>query len=346
MSSKRRKRVLNFPPSFLLWSFMQHQEVIKKYVVIVSGATATGKSDFACKLAEELNGEIINADIGSFYTPLTIGTAKPDWRKEKHPHHLFDILDTPENFTVVQFRARVIELLEQIWQRGHVPIIVGGSAFYIKSLFFKQHDIVGTETWVQQMEEQNISSLNLWTQLHEVDPDRAAKIHPQDSYRLIRALAIFKATGQKPSEFEQIFDPIAPFYFITCARDRKELYNKIDGRVQEMLKLGWLQEVERLVGTDWQTFLYKKKLIGYDDLLLHQQYPDRATMGEVVAIISQKTRNYAKRQIIFLNKLQRDVVSALQTTHSVGSVEEINLTLCDVGLYIKGLSHRILQTLS
>lgn len=318
----------------------------KNFVVIISGATATGKSSFACQVADELGGEIINADIGSFYTPLTIGTAKPDWRAEKIPHHFFDILDNPENFTVVEFRKRVLDLIDQIWQRGRVPVIVGGSAFYIKALFFRQPDIVGDDVWVAKMEQENQSSLLLWQELHAIDPVRACKIHSQDQYRLIRALAIFKATGKLPSKFDSVFDPIAPFYFITCTRDRKELYERIDARVLEMLQTGWISEVEKLVGTSWESFLYKKKLIGYDDLLLHMKYPDKPSMDQVTAIIQQKTRNYAKRQVTFLSKLQKDITAALQNSHSVGIVEDINLTLCDVGLYIKGLSHRISQILS
>ena len=324
--------------------------LMKKYVILISGATASGKTDFAIKIAKKLSGEIINGDIGSFYTPLTIGTAKPDWKSSDIPHHLFDILDKPLNFTVVQFRQSLSGLINEIWQRGNVPIIVGGSAFYIKSFFFKQHEIEGAQELIQQMEEeldQGLIDCNaLWDKLLKIDPLRASQIHCNDAYRIIRAIAIFQVTGQKPSSFDQLFEPLAPFYFITCSRDRKELYQRINKRVQEMMEQGWIEEVEELRGTDWESFLISKKLIGYDDLLNFGIISNLQSIDSVVQIIAQKTRNYAKRQIIFLNKLQSEIAALIENGHCIGAAEEINLTLCDVGLYIKGLSNRILQTLS
>lgn len=323
---------------------------MKNYIIIISGATASGKSDLALNIAQEIGGEIINADIGSMYTPLTIGTAKPNWQSEKIPHHLFDILNQPENFTVTQFRERVKKLLQEIWDRGHVPIIAGGSAFYIKSLFYKQHEIPDSSEIVANLECQiaqgTIDSLELWQRLHQIDPVRAAKIHPHDTYRLIRALSIFETTGKNPSEFEQMFQPLAPFYFITCKRERQELYQRIDTRVHAMIDQGWLCEVQKLQNTEWEKFLINKKLIGYDDLLKYLQQKKQDNLSEVIALIQQKTRNYAKRQIIFLNKLETDLKKELDKGQIAGSVQDINLTYCDVGLYIKGLSNQILQTLS
>jgi tRNA dimethylallyltransferase len=300
---------------------------MKKYVVLITGATASGKSDFSIKVAQELNGEVINADIGSMYTPLTIGTAKPDWKNEPVAHHLFDILNTPQNFTVVQFRNRLIPLIDQILQKGKVPIVVGGSAFYIKAFFFKQHEILNSSVWVEKLEQQiqrgDIDNLELWQELNSIDPARAVKIHAHDTYRLIRAISIFKATGKNPSAFEQVFEPIAPFVLITCKRDRQELYQRIDDRVQVMMKNGWLQEVENLQNGEWEEFLLAKKLIGYDDLL---KYLKSGDVTQVISLIAQKTRNYAKRQIIFLNKLEKDVKRELQNGQFVGSVQDLNLT--------------------
>lgn len=309
-----------------------------KFIIVITGATATGKSAFSVDLAKAVRGEIINADIGSFYEPLTIGTAKPDWQYSEIAHHLFDELKEPVNFTVVQFRSRVMELCGDIWSRGNVPIVVGGSAFYIKALFYRQHNIEGTQDVVKELEQQvTISSEELWSQLNFVDPKRALLIDSHDRYRIIRALAIFKATGQKPSDFDQILEPIAPFYFINCVMARAELYERINTRVLVMLQMGWRHEVDSLRGTPWENFLQKKKMIGYDDLL------DAAPYGEVSSIIAQKTRNYAKRQITFLNKLVLQLKEATSSKLYVGSVGEINLTLCDVGLYINGLLKQILK---
>ncbi|MBP6892349.1 tRNA (adenosine(37)-N6)-dimethylallyltransferase MiaA [Candidatus Babeliales bacterium] len=323
---------------------------MKDFVVIISGATASGKSDLALKIAQEINGEIVNADIGSMYQPLIIGTAKPDWRSEKNIHHLFDIIDQPKNFTVTQFRDQVEKLIRKIWKRDHVPIIVGGSAFYIKALFYKQHEIPDSSKIVANLEQQialgMVNGLDLWQRLHQIDALRAKKIHPHDTYRLIRALAIFETTGKPPCEFEQIFQPLAPFYFIICKHERQKLYQRIDARVHTMIDQGWVQEVQKLQNTEWEKFLINKKLIGYDDLLKYLQQKKQENFFDVVSLIQQKTRNYAKRQIIFLNKLESDLKKELDKGQIVGSVQDINLTYCDVGLYIKGLSNRILQTLS
>ena len=326
-------------------------------VVLISGATATGKSSFALNLAQTISGEIINADIGSFYTPLTIGTAKPDWQADSMQqkegqsvvevrHHLFDILDQPESFTVVQFRQRLKTLFQEIWDRGHIPIVVGGSAFYIKSFFYMQHDIAGTDIWIEQLESSLLDSTALWSELREIDPLRAEQINVHDRYRLIRALAIFKATGKKPSLFAQKMEPLAPFHFIVCTRQRDELYQKINERVVTMMQSGWQKEVESLRNSPWEDFLMKKKLIGYNDLLAlgaQQGNTKTSNQGQVTTQIQQKTRNYAKRQIIFLNKLERELKNAIDSGDLVGQVDEICLTLCDVGLYINGLSEQILK---
>ena len=323
---------------------------MKNHIIVISGPTASGKSDLALNIAQEVHGEIINADIGSMYVPLSVGTAKPAWKSEIITHHLFDILDQPVNFTVVQFRALVQSLIQEIWSRGHVPIIVGGSAFYIKSLFFRQHEIADSSDIVARLEQQVaqglVDSLALWNKLCDIDFKRSRKIHYQDTYRIIRALAIFEVTGQKPSNFEQVFDPVSSFYFIICKRDRKDLYERIDARVHQMMNNGWLKEIAALQKTEWQNFLIAKKLIGYDDLLHYAQNEKQSDLSEVVATIQQKTRNYAKRQIIFLNKLEKDVKNHQKQSKISGFVDDINLTSCDVGLYIKGLSNRILQTLS
>lgn len=321
-------------------------------VVIISGATATGKSMLALELAKKISGEIVNADIGSFYTPLTIGTAKPDWKADSKQmvdgkeieikHHLFDILDQADNFTVVQFRERLKILFQEIWDRGNTPILVGGSAFYIKSFFYSQCDIPDTGKWTDQLEASTLSTSELWQELYEIDPDRARCILKGDSYRIIRALAIFKATGKKPSLFQQQTEPLAPFHFIVCTRKREELYKKIDDRVLQMLDGGWRKEVEKIRGTAWQDFLMKKKLIGYDDLLNFEDQ-EKPLSNEIIALIQQKTRNYAKRQIIFLNKLEKELKEAIDSGDLIGQVDEICLTLCDVGLYINGLSEQILK---
>lgn len=308
---------------------------MKRKIIIITGSTATGKSSFAIDLAQKISGEIINADVGSFYKPLTIGTAKPNWKNELMWHHLFDILRQPVDYTVMQFRQDVQKLCSEIWQRGRVPIVVGGSAFYIRSLFYKQPEIEVSQLYVQELEASLVPSQQLWNDLRSIDQQRAYRIDPHDRYRIIRALAIFQGTGKQPSYFQQTFDPLASFLFIECVAARDLLYDRIDKRVEEMIHAGWVNEVKKLQNTEWEPFLLRKKIIGYDDILKMVQKEQDPV--EVVAKIQQKTRNYAKRQITFLKKLKKELLAEVFPANIVGKVEQIDLTLCDVGLYISQL---------
>jgi tRNA dimethylallyltransferase len=267
------------------------------FFIVVAGPTAVGKTDFALELAQKYNGEIINADVGQFYTPLSIGTAKPDWRNLTIPHHLFDILSEPKDYTVHEYRKAVYNCMKAIWQRNRVPIIVGGSGFYLMSLYFPPQELPLVS---------KISGPVSWEALNAIDPVRAQEINPSDFYRIERALAIWYATGKKPSAIKPVFNPLAPSFFIVLDRDRQELYNRINRRVCQMLQAGWICEVQALMGTDWIPFLERKKLIGYPEIIafLKEQQTD-INYQTLVAQIQQKTRNYAKRQLTFFAMLQK-----------------------------------------
>ena len=199
-----------------------------------------------------------------------------------------------------------------------------------------------TAELVQSLESQSVSEL--WKQLNLIDPARAEKIDKNDHYRLVRALAIWHTQGQKPSEFIPVFEPLSPFHFITLTRDREQLYTMINQRVEIMMQSGWLAEVSQLAqDQQWHDFLLKKKMIGYDLLLNHlESDPHNQDLKKTVDLIAQFTRNYAKRQITFLNKLQINVQKSMQLHQKHESwpyrIEECNLTLYDLSLYIKQLS--------
>ena len=304
---------------------------MKKFIVVITGATATGKSELAEKLASLMGGEIINADIGSWYTPLNIGTAKPDLQKITVPHHLFNILDTPQQFTIVEFRARVTKLIQEIWARGKIPVIVGGSAFYVKALWYKAQDSGASSEITDEIMESTISTQDLWQQLLGIDPARAAKIDKNDRYRIVRALGIYQSTGQKPSAFEPLYDPIAPIFAIFVTRDRQELYDRINQRTEMMLREGWIDEVTKLMGTAWEPFLIDKKIIGYDDIIQYLKSEKSSDEYQrLLSIIQQKTRNYAKRQVTFLSKLQKDVEHDQVKSNLKTFTQEIDVTSSDV----------------
>ena len=179
------------------------------FCILVSGPTGVGKTAFVDILAQELPAEIVNGDMGQLYTPITIGTAKPDWKRSAIPHHMFDQINQPEPFTVIAFRQAVAATCADIWKRNKIPIIVGGSGYYLTSLFFPpaQHDqIIQKHT--------HNPDQDLWQQLHDIDPVRAKEIDPSDSYRIERALDIWYSTGIKPSVYVPVYDPIFKSYQI------------------------------------------------------------------------------------------------------------------------------------
>lgn len=310
---------------------------MNQHLVIITGPTGVGKTDLALRIAHMIPSEIVNADVGQCYTPLTIGTAKPDWREHPVPHHLFDVYDEPRNFTVWEFREKLLAVVAGIFQRQRLPIIVGGSVFYIRSLFFPPEEsaVAGDDI---------ADAPDLWEQLSAVDPVRAQKIHKHDTYRIKRALAIWHRTGRAPSSFAPVYNPPHSFTCLIVMREREDLYARINERVGTMIERGWIEEVKGLVGTAWEGFLKRKKIIGYE-VIIDYLKQGRGDWDGLIARVQQRTRNYAKRQIIFLRALERDLRAALARegeAHSVdGDVETVNLTLADVDLYIKQLSEKI-----
>lgn len=270
-------------------------------LIIIYGPTGVGKTEYALSLGQDLNIEIINGDVGQFYEPLAIGTAKPDWKKEPVPHHLFDVLQNPEDCTVVRYRELVLEKVKKVWARKAIPVIVGGSGFYIKSLFF-----VPKTEHCNQEESFDETTEELWKKLKKRDPKRAESIYQQDRYRIERALTLLNK-GTKPSECVPKYHPIdADVLLCFLNRPRTELYDRINQRTQVMFKQGWLEEVELLMNTSWKSFLVRKKLIGYNDIIDFLQ-GDRTDQEKefLYSSIQKKTRNYAKRQLTFWRMLEK-----------------------------------------
>lgn len=322
-------------------------KVLKQpFVLIIFGPTAVGKTEAAIEIAQRVPAEIINMDMGQFYTPLTIGTAKPDWHNEPTPHHLFDIINDPHDITVSQYRALVQDLIHYIWSRGSLPILVGGSGFYLKSLFFPPRDQEKLSD-VASDEVEDIPRDELWQRLHAIDPNRAQSIHPHDVYRLKRALSIWLSSNQLPSELKPVFDPIAPFHITCFTRERSELYGRINERVNVMMQEGWLNEVKKIHDTPWEQYLLAKKIIGYD-ILLNFLASDQSEENyeQAISLIQQKTRNYAKRQLTFWRMLERELHKEI-TLHKnlgklTGTVESVDLTLYSLDLYISELLQKLI----
>jgi len=313
-------------------------------IIFVYGPTAVGKSQFAESLAQKVPAEIVNMDSAQCYTELKIGTAKPNWQASETPHHLFDIIDAPVYTSVTEYRERALAAIAEIRKKGKVPIFVGGSGFYLMSLLFPP---------VLDQFVSNYSGDGTWQELNRIDPDRAANIHPNDQYRIDRALDIWHAIGVKPSEYTPQFDAPGDFSIFFLTRDRQELRDRIEQRVDLMLQEGLVQEVASL-SPEWHNFLKKKKFIGYPQVLYYLEGSQTAQDYQKMRVdIINKTAAYAKRQWTFwrmlkgkiddLNYLKKGVHGEVPP-HFDAAV--INLTLSDLDLYIKQLSERLLGTIN
>lgn len=275
----------------------------KPFVVIITGPTASGKTGFSYDLARQLPIEIINADAGQFYVPLTIGTAKPDWQNKKTPAHLFDISQTPDDITVHQYQSMVIKTAIEITKRGSIPCLVGGSLFYLKSLLFPTPELPDPTPRAWELVT-SIPPEKQWHFLNSIDPARAAAIHPNDPYRLERSLLIWFTTNKLPSSFQPTFNPLINVLFAAITPPKELLHKRINKRTVEMISNeGWVEEAERLMETPWKPFLERKGLIGYRELFKWLSSNRKAPLQGVISTIQQETRRYAKRQMTFINGL-------------------------------------------
>ncbi len=272
-------------------------------IICISGPTASGKTALAEKLALHLDAEIINADMGQFYTALSIGTAKPDYKATPFKQHLFDICDEPVDYDVMRYRTFVLETIKEIQGRHKRVIIVGGSLFYIKSLFFPPHEGIEEKKMIPdevlQMLKQEPTEV-LWQKLFTIDYNRASVIHQNDRYRIERALELFYMFGKKPSFYKPSFKaPFNPF-FIWVDVDKFQLAQRITQRIDLMLKAGWIEEVEMYNSDAWYAFYERKGLIGYQSIADWIRRGKKASeFGALKEILIQSTCLYAKRQKTF-----------------------------------------------
>lgn len=311
-------------------------------MLIIYGPTGVGKTDLALTIAEKTPAEIINMDVGQFYAPLSIGTAKPDYQNSTVPHHLFDIITEPVNYTINEYRTIVYKTIQDVLSRGKLPILVGGSGFYLHSLLFPPQKIIEHQN-IYHLYPSTEKSDQLWHKLYAIDPQRAVNIDKNDEYRIRRALSIWHTTGTLPSSYTQKYYPEADYLLIFVERDRQELKERINQRVKQMLQFGWIEESEKLLNTPWQQFIEKKNLIGYPEIFdyISNGYK-KEYFSQMVDEISAQTRQYAKRQFTFWRKLEREIKKETgYTGMAIGCLETVNLTNVEVCLYSNELLERL-----
>lgn len=269
-------------------------------IIALVGPTASGKTDIAINLAKHLDGEIISADSRLVYRDFNIGTAKPTVEEMSEiPHHLVDVADPCENFTVNIYSNEAGKVIEDILSRGKVPIIAGGTGFYVKALLEGLNiPEVSPDTEFREKMRQFVE-LNgrqaLHDKLKEIDPVTAEKLYINDSFRIIRALEVIKHTGKLMSEVQTMSEPKYDIVYAGLnAEDREFLYDRINRRVDIMLEQGLIEEVENLINK-WGKTVSILKTLGYKEVC---DYLDGTqSKDEAVELIKKNTRNFAKRQL-------------------------------------------------
>lgn len=282
----------------------------KKRVIIIAGPTGCGKTAFALKLAKEIGGEIISADSIQVYRGMDIGTAKPSKdEREQVPHHLLDIRDINDSFNVVDFYYEARHCCQQIFERQSVPIIVGGSGFYLHALMYGPPSGPPSVPEVRKTLEEEFEMVGpkaMYERLRQLDPDYAATINRHDKQKIVRALEIITLTGKKVSRFSwtsrvkpQGFD----FHCWFLHRPKENLYRRIEKRCDAMLAAGFLDEVRKLDAVGLRDNPSAAQAIGYRqalDFLTTQQTSE--DYKRFVESFKQASRNYAKRQITWFRK--------------------------------------------
>ena len=286
---------------------------MKQPLIVLTGPTAAGKTKLSVELAKAIDGEIISADSMQVYRYMDIGSAKirPE-EMEGIPHHLIDILEPEEEFNVVRFQTLAKEALAQIYRRNRIPIVAGGTGFYIQALLY---DVDFTENENKPEVRSKLEAFArqkgpeaLHQMLKEVDPEGAKQIHANNVKRVIRALEYYRLTGERISEHNEVQQkkesPYNMAYFV-LNDSREHLYQRIDDRVDAMMERGLLEEVKALKSMGVSREMVSMQGLGYKELL---SYLDgEISLVEAVRILKRDTRHFAKRQLTWFRR-ERDVV--------------------------------------
>ena len=271
-------------------------------LIVICGPTASGKTALSIRLAQTLNGEVVSADSMQIYRGMDIGTAKPDDEEMAGiPHHMLSVCDPGEEYSVSRYAQEADACVQDILARGKTPILCGGTGLYLNALVagtgFQPQS--GDPALRQQLGEQwEADPAALWARLTAVDPESAAKLHPNDKKRVTRALEVWELTGETISAHNRRTQSVPPRYDSVWiglkTEPRQILYDRIDRRVDRMLEQGLLAETRALLEAGKLTGT-AAQAIGYKELLDH--FRGTMSLEQAADLIRQKSRNYAKRQL-------------------------------------------------
>ncbi|SHF04165.1 tRNA dimethylallyltransferase [Caldanaerobius fijiensis DSM 17918] len=280
-------------------------------LIVIVGPTAVGKTEISIDIALRLNGEIVSADSMQIYKYMDIGTAKPTIEERKGvPHFMIDIITPDQEFSVALYKEMASKIIKEIHERGHMPILTGGTGLYVNSII-NIMDFSSTADWRlrEELKEQAKMYGNeyLYNKLREIDPITSARLHPNDIRRIIRALEVYKLTG-KPISYYQLTtqnrpNPDYDVLMIGLTMDREKLYNRIEARVDKMIRAGLVDEVRWLCEKGYKDNMIAMQGLGYKEII---RYLDgQCTLEEAINTLKRNTRRYAKRQLTWFRRDKR-----------------------------------------
>ena len=279
-----------------------------KNLICIAGPTASGKTALSIALAKELDGEIVSCDSMQVYRRMDIGTAKPTLaEREGIPHHMLDVAEPYEDFSVSRYCEMASPIVDDILARGKTAIIAGGTGLYMDSLIkdndFAPYPATGRREELEALAaQQGIEAVI--GQLREVDPESAARLHPSDQKRIIRAMEVYLETGISITEHNRRTQAIPPKYypvwFALADADRATLYARIDRRVEQMLRDGLIAEIKALLGEGIPEKCTAMQAIGYKEFV--EVIHGRCSLEAATALVQQSSRKYAKRQLTWFRR--------------------------------------------
>ncbi|HMU42349.1 MAG TPA: tRNA (adenosine(37)-N6)-dimethylallyltransferase MiaA [Ignavibacteriaceae bacterium] len=282
---------------------------MERTVIVIAGPTCSGKSSLGFLLAKKLNSEIISADSRQVYKYLNIGTAKPDAKiLSEIKHHFIDKLDPTEEFNVSKFEKSSLNIFKELFNVHKKPIVVGGSGLYVRALVDGLFEIEDNdEEYRKHLSDLRKNNGNefLYEKLMSIDPDAAARMLPQNWKRVMRALEVHHITGRKISDLHKEYEREVNIKFFQFALDweRNILYERINNRVDEMIRNGLVKEVKSILEKGFSKELNALNTVGYKEIIMYLK--NEITLERAIELIKRNTRHFAKRQLTWFNADKR-----------------------------------------